>query len=276
MENIKNLIAVASGKGGVGKSTIAANLAISLAKEGFATGLVDADIYGPSIPTLFGSEQEQPEMDGEKMIPLKKFGVKMLSIGLFVNEEQPLVWRGPMAANAMMQLFNDAIWGELDYLIIDMPPGTGDIALSLVQNLPITGALIVTTPQQLAVTDVRRAVNMFRQKEIKVPILGLVENMAWFTPEELPDNKYYIFGKNGGEKFAKENDIPLLGQIPMVQAVGDSNDHGVPVASLQNHPVALAFDALAKSLVKAVDIRNTVLPPTQTVCMDPNAKGCGH
>lgn len=276
MENVKNLIAVASGKGGVGKSTVAANIAISLAKEGFATGLIDADIYGPSIPTLFGCELEQPEMEEEKMIPLKKYGIKLLSIGFLVNQDQPLVWRGPMAANVMMQLFNEAVWGELDYLIIDMPPGTGDIALSLVQNLPITGALIVTTPQQLSVSDVRRAVNMFKQKDIKVPILGMVENMAWFTPEELPNNKYYLFGKDGGKKFAEENNIPLLGQIPLVQANGNNNDQGIMITSYQNHTISLAFDELTHALVKAVDIRNTLLPPTKPVSMDPNAQGCSH
>ncbi len=280
LKGVQNIIAVASGKGGVGKSTVAANLAVALAQKGYKVGLVDTDIYGPSIPMLFGAESDRPEMTGNgdnaRMLPLEKFGVKFLSIGLFIEPDKALIWRGPMAGNAVKQLFTEAEWGELDYMVLDLPPGTGDIPLTLVQSFPINGAVIVTTPQQMAISDVRKAASMFKQNQIKVPILGVVENMAWFTPAELPDNKYYVFGDGGGKKFAKEIGAFLLGQIPLIQGVSDSGDNGVPAAVDKDSMMGKAFDELSTNVINQLDIRNTLLAPTKTVAIDPNAEGCSH
>lgn len=269
LKGVKNIIAVASGKGGVGKSTIAANLAVALAKTGASVGLLDADIYGPSVPIMFDLMNAQPlgkEVDGKtKILPIEKYGLKLLSIGFFVKPEQALIWRGVMATNALNQLINDTEWGDLDYFIIDLPPGTGDIHLTMVQTLPVTGAIIVSTPQEVALADARKAFNMFTQKEIKVPILGLVENMSWFTPEELPENKYYIFGKEGGKKLAGEANVELLGQIPIVQSIRESGDSGRPVALEDNSIVGKAFLELAQNLAQQVAIRNATLDPTKIV-----------
>ncbi len=269
LKNIKNVVAVASGKGGVGKSTIAANLAIALAKTGAKVALVDADIYGPSVPIMFGVKDERPEItekDGKNIIhPLEKYGIKILSIGFFVDQDKALMWRGPMASNALRQLFTEAKWDELDYMIIDLPPGTGDIHLTMVQTLPVTGAVIVSTPQQVAIADVRKAASMFKQDGINVPILGLVENMAWFTPEELPNNKYYIFGKEGCKQFAEELNVPLLGQIPIVQSIADAGDAGKPVATDENSILGKAFMQLAENVAQQIAIRNANLDPTKIV-----------
>jgi ATP-binding protein involved in chromosome partitioning len=240
MLKIKHLVAVGSGKGGVGKSTVAANLAISLAKLGYKVGLADVDIYGPSIPTLFNIENQEvlgQEIDGKVFfMPIEKFGIKLMSVGFFVDNTKPLMWRGPMASNTLIQLLSETLWGELDYLIFDMPPGTGDIQLTLAKQFSLSGALFVSTPQQLAVADVRRAVNMFKNEDVNIPILGLVENMAYFTPKELPNNKYYIFGKNGAEKLAKELDIEMLEQIPISEEISTTNDTG--------NPISLDFESL--------------------------------
>ncbi|MBR1770363.1 MAG: Mrp/NBP35 family ATP-binding protein [Bacteroidales bacterium] len=251
---IKNIIAVCSGKGGVGKSTVAANLAVSLAKSGCKVGLADADVYGPSLPTLFGVDKAEilAHKEGERdlMIPLEKYGIKLMSIGFLVDVSSPLMWRGPMASNALTQLIGDTLWGELDYLILDMPPGTGDIQLTLVQTFHPGGALFVCTPQQLAVSDVRRAVNMFSNDNLQVNILGLVENMAYFTPKELPENKYYIFGKNGGKNLAEELNIDFLGQIPVSCSLSDANEEGVPLACKEDSPDADAFFELAEKIIE--------------------------
>ena len=269
LPKVKNIVAVSSGKGGVGKSTIAVNLAVALAKTGAKVGLIDADIYGPSIPKMFGVEAERPAglvVDGKEMIhPVEQFGVKMLSIGFFVSQDDALVWRGPMASNALKQLIKDGFWGELDYLLIDLPPGTSDIHLTLVQTVPVTGAIIVTTPQDVALADVIKGVSMFRSKTIDVPVLGLVENMAWFTPEELPDNKYYIFGQEGGKNLAEALDIPLLGQIPIVQSIREGGDDGTPVASDENSPMGKAFSELAANTIREVERRNAEIDPTKKV-----------
>jgi len=269
LKGVKNIIAVASGKGGVGKSTVAANLAVALSRSGAKVGLLDADIYGPSMPMMFDFEGAQPlgkEKDGKTVIlPVEKFGIKIISIGFFVSPEQALIWRGAMATNALNQLINDADWGELDYFIVDLPPGTGDIHLTLVQTLPVTGAVIVTTPQEVALADARKAFSMFNQKEINVPILGLVENMSWFTPDELPDNKYYIFGKDGGKNLAQQSNVVLLGQIPIVQSIREGGDNGSPVALDGNSPVGKAFDELAASVAQQIAIRNANLEPTKIV-----------
>lgn len=269
LPNVKNIIAVASGKGGVGKSTVSVNLAVALAKTGAKVGLIDADIFGPSIPKMFGAENIRPVaevIEGRELIqPVWQYGVKILSIGFFVNVEDALVWRGPMASNALKQLIKDGNWGELDYLLIDLPPGTSDIHLTLVQTVPVTGAIIVTTPQDVALADVIKGVNMFRGKTVDVPVLGLVENMAWFTPEELPGNKYYIFGKDGGKNLAEKLELPLLGQIPIVQGIREGGDEGKPVASVETSPMGKAFMELAANTIREVERRNAELDPTKKV-----------
>ncbi len=272
LKGVKNIIAVVSGKGGVGKSTVSANLAVALAKLGAKVGLLDADIYGPSVPLMFDLVNARPnarEEDGRTILePIEKYGIKLLSIGFFVDPNKALVWRGPMASNYLTQMLTGGDWGELDYLVIDMPPGTGDIHLTLVQTVPVTGAAIVTTPQEVALADARKAYNMFTTDSIKVPVLGLVENMAWFTPAELPENKYYIFGKEGGKRFAEEIGVPLLGQIPLVQSICESGDSGSPVATQDDSsPVALAFRQLAESVAQQIAIRNATIDPTQVVEM---------
>jgi len=248
---IKNIVAVASGKGGVGKSTVAANLAISLAKQGFKTGIIDADIYGPSIPLMFDVLDAKPmvKQEGEQqwIIPVENYGVKVLSIGFFVDPSQALIWRGPMASNALKQLLNETEWGELDYLVMDLPPGTGDIQLTLAQEFKLTGIIVVTTPQEVALADARKALSMFDTDKIRIPILGLVENMSYFTPAELPDNKYYIFGREGGKKLAESAGVPLLGEIPLVQGICESGDEGAPIALNDKSPVTEAFIQLAKN-----------------------------
>ncbi len=260
LPGVRNIIAVASGKGGVGKSTVASNLAVALAQRGAKVGLLDADIYGPSVPMMFDAIQEKPmleDRDGKTwMIPLEHYGVKLLSIGFFLSDTQAVVWRGPMASKALMQLINDASWGELDYLIIDLPPGTGDIQISLVTGAQITGAVIVSTPQNVALTDVRKSIAMFNQKDIRVPILGIVENMAYFTPAELPNNKYFIFGKDGAKNLADELKVPFLGQIPLVQSICEAGDAGRPAVLQENTPQALAFSELAGNLAQQVAIAN--------------------
>ncbi|MGE4587290.1 MAG: P-loop NTPase [Mangrovibacterium sp.] len=269
LPGVKNMIAVASGKGGVGKSTVAVNLAVALAKTGARVGLIDADIFGPSVPKMFGAEQLQPAsdmVDGREMIhPVERHGVKILSIGFFVDPEDALVWRGPMASNALKQLITQGNWGELDYLLIDLPPGTSDIHLTLVQTIPVTGVIIVTTPQDVALADVVKGVNMFRSKTVDVPVLGLIENMAWFTPEELPDNRYYIFGKEGGCRLAEQLELPLIGQIPLVQGIREGGDAGQPVAVSENSPVGKAFMELASQTIRQVERRNDLLDPTKKV-----------
>jgi ATP-binding protein involved in chromosome partitioning len=271
LKGVKNIIAVASGKGGVGKSTIAVNLAVALAKSGSKVGLVDADIYGPSVPLMFDMVKVKPvamEVEGKsKVIPLSKYGISLLSIGFFVEPEKALIWRGPMASNALTQLFTEADWGDLDYMIIDMPPGTGDIHLTLVQQLPVTGAVIVTTPQDIALADARKAIAMFQQENIHVPILGLVENMSWFTPAELPENKYFIFGKEGGAKLAKELGVPLLGSIPLVQGVCESGDNGSPAVLNDESPASAVLMQMAEATAQQIAIRNATLPPTKQVQM---------
>ena len=255
ISGVKHIIGVASGKGGVGKSTVAVNLAVALARLGYKVGLADADVYGPSVPKMTGTEGQMPEAfrDGEKevIMPLEKYGVKWMSIGYFAKPEQALIWRGPMACNALKQMILQVRWGELDFLLIDMPPGTGDIHISLVHDIPLTGAVIVSTPQAVALADVEKGVNMFRNESINKPILGLIENMAWFTPEELPENRYYIFGKDGGARMAEKYGIPLLGQIPLVQGIRESGDEGEPVA-LSSRPDGEAFVLLADKLARSV------------------------
>ena len=248
----KHVIAIHSGKGGVGKSTVTANLAVALAQQGYRVGLLDADIHGPSMPKMFATEDCRPvsvEEDGRTLIePIEQYGVKMLSIGFFVNPESAVIWRGGMASNAIKQLIEDAHWGELDYFLIDLPPGTSDIHLTLISTLQLTGVIVVTTPQPVALVDARKGVEMFRNEKVNVPILGLIENMAWFTPAELPQNKYYIFGKDGGKALAEELDIPLLGQIPLVQSIREGGDNGVPIALQAGHPAAEAFEKIINSL----------------------------
>ncbi len=260
LPQVKNIIAVASGKGGVGKSTISANLAVALAMQGAKVGLVDADIYGPSQPTMFDVVREKPEVqtiDGaSKMIPIEAHGVKMLSIGFFAEPDQAIAWRGPMASKALTQLFTDAHWGELDYMIIDLPPGTGDVHLSLLNAVPLTGAIIVTTPQEVALADARKGLAFFRMPNINIKIIGIIENMAWFTPEELPDNKYYIFGRDGGKNLAEQYATTLLGQIPLVQSIRESGDAGRPAVLQHITPQALAFREMAQNIAQQVSIIN--------------------
>ncbi len=262
LKEVKNIIAVGSGKGGVGKSTIAVNLAVSLAKTGAKVGLIDADIYGPSIPMMLGLKDERPggvDKDGKTyVLPLEKYGLKILSIGFFVDQSKALIWRGPMASVALRQLFTDAEWGALDYMVVDLPPGTGDIPLTLIQDFPLTGAILVSTPQQVAIADVRKAADMFRQDKINLPILGLVENMAYFTPSEFPEKKYFIFGEGSCRKFAGELNIPILGQIPIVSAISDSGDSGKPLALDDHSPVAAAFDQLAEKVAQQISISNSI------------------
>ncbi len=266
---IKNIIAVASGKGGVGKSTVTANLAVSLAKMGFEVGLLDADIYGPSQPLMFDVENEKPlaiDVDGKsKMKPVSNYGVKLLSIGFFTEKDQAVIWRGPMAAKALNQMIFDAHWGELDFLIVDLPPGTGDIHLSIMQSLPITGAVVVSTPQEVALADARKGIAMFAQDSIQVPVLGIIENMSYFTPAELPENKYYIFGEGGAKHLAERMGVALLGEIPLVQSVREAGDVGRP-AALQDHTsVSEAFESLTKEVVSELVKRNETLPPTEAI-----------
>ena len=266
---IKNIIAVASGKGGVGKSTVTANLAVSLAKMGFEVGLLDADIYGPSQPLMFDVENEKPlaiDIDGKsKMKPVSNYGVKLLSIGFFTEKDQAVIWRGPMAAKALNQMIFDAHWGELDFLIVDLPPGTGDIHLSIMQSLPITGAVVVSTPQEVALADARKGIAMFAQDAIQVPVLGIIENMSYFTPAELPENKYYIFGEGGAKHLAERMGVALLGEIPLVQSLREAGDVGRP-AALQDHtPVSEAFESLTKEVVSELVRRNESLPPTEVI-----------
>ena len=266
---IKNIVAIASGKGGVGKSTITANIAVTLAKMGFKVGLLDADIYGPSIPIMFDVADHRPlsvTVAGKsKMKPVENYGVKILSIGFFTQPNQAVIWRGPMAAKALNQMIFDAHWGELDFLLLDLPPGTGDIHLSIMQSLPITGALVVSTPQNIALADARKGVAMFQQENINVPVLGFVENMSYFTPAELPDNKYYIFGKEGTKNLAEDLNLPLLGEIPLVQSLRESGDIGRPAALQTASPLELAFEELTKNVVRETVKRNNDLPPTEAI-----------
>ncbi len=270
LPEVKNIIAIASGKGGVGKSTVTANLAVALAKSGAKVGLIDADIFGPSMPTMFNCEHEQPsvtQVDGKnKIVPIEQYGIKLISIGFLSPAENAVVWRGPMASSALKQFIGDTVWGELDYLLIDLPPGTSDIHLTLVQTVPVTGAIVVTTPQKVATADAQRGIAMFRQPQINVPILGLVENMAYFTPEELPDNKYYIFGQNGGKELAEKFDVPFIGEIPIVQAIRESGDSGYP-AAMKDGVTADAFRTLGENVAQQVAIRNATMDKTKKVEM---------
>ncbi len=269
LAGVKNIIAVVSGKGGVGKSTVSANLALALAEGGASVGLMDADIYGPSVPIMFGVRGERPmmkEVNGKGMIvPLEKFGIKLMSIGLLVDEKNAVVWRGPMASSAIKQFVTDVDWGELDYLVIDMPPGTGDIHLTLMQTVPVTGVVIVTTPQTVALADAKKGIAMFGQAQINVPIIGLVENMAYFTPAELPDNKYYLFGKDGGKNLAEEYDLPFLGQVPLVQEIREGGDLGVPAMVGKDELSKEALRHFAANAVRNIAIRNASIPQTKPV-----------
>jgi ATP-binding protein involved in chromosome partitioning len=260
LPKVKNIIAVVSGKGGVGKSTVSANLALAIAQGGARVGLMDADIYGPSVPIMFGVRGERPMMkdvNGKGMIePLEKYGIKLMSIGLLVDEKNAVVWRGPMASSAIKQFVSDVNWDELDYLIIDMPPGTGDIHLTLMQTVPVTGAVIVTTPQDVALADAKKGVAMFGQAQLNIPIIGLVENMSYFTPAELPGNKYYIFGKDGGRRLADEYDLPFLGQIPLVQSIREGGDRGTPIMTSDDQISRKAFEEFAALVVRSVSMRN--------------------
>lgn len=271
LPQVKNVIGVSSGKGGVGKSTVSANLAVALARMGYKVGLLDADIFGPSMPKMFQVEDARPyaeQIEGRDLIiPIEKYGVKLLSIGFFVDPEQATLWRGGMASNALKQLIADASWGELDYFLIDLPPGTSDIHLTIVQHLAMTGAIVVSTPQEVALADARKGINMFANEKVNVPILGLVENMAWFTPAELPENKYYIFGKEGAKKLAEEMNVPLLAQIPLVQSIREGGDNGEPVALNDDTITGQAFTELAERVVQQVTKRNVEMAPTEIVKM---------
>ncbi len=260
LPDVKKIIAIASGKGGVGKSTITSNIAGGLAKKGFRVGIIDADIYGPSIPTMFDLVGERPKMidvDGKQLIePIMSYDIKILSIGFFTDQDNAVVWRGPMASKALTQMISDAHWGELDYLLIDLPPGTGDIHLSLIQTAPLDGVVIVSTPQEVALADARRGINMFKMDGIKVPIIGIVENMAWFTPEELPDNKYYIFGRDGAKNLAQGMQVPFLGAIPLVQSVREAGDAGRPAVFQSDTPMSIAFDELVDTFISQLEVIN--------------------
>jgi len=260
MEGVKNIIIVASGKGGVGKSTVAANLAVAMARNGYKTALVDADIYGPSVPRMFGIEDSKPEVTtfGEKdlIFPIEKFGVSIMSIGFFIDRNQSLIWRGPMAANAVTQLFENTQWGDIDYMFVDFPPGTGDIQLTTMQKLNLTGAIIVTTPQEIALNDARKATSMFTNPDLKIPVLGIIENMSWFTPEQHPDEKYYVFGKGGGHKLAMEYDTFLLGQIPLVMEVGEAAEKGLSIFSQTNKLVVESFEKIAELIISKTEIKS--------------------
>ncbi|UPQ77687.1 Mrp/NBP35 family ATP-binding protein [Flavobacterium azooxidireducens] len=266
---ISNIVAIASGKGGVGKSTVTANLAVTLAKMGFNVGVLDADIYGPSMPIMFDVEHEKPisvEVDGKsKMKPVESYEVKILSIGFFTKPDQAVIWRGPMAAKALNQMIFDADWGQLDFLLIDLPPGTGDIHLSIMQSLPITGAVVVSTPQAVALADAKKGVSMFLSESISVPVLGIIENMAYFTPEELPNNKYYIFGKEGAKNLAEDLQVPMLGEIPLIQSIREAGDYGRPAALQTATPLEAAFEEIARNVVQEVVNRNESLPPTEAI-----------
>lgn len=266
---VNNIIAVASGKGGVGKSTVAVNLAVALANQGYAVGLLDADMFGPSVPKMLNTEQAQPYLEKvngkDKIKPVEKYGIKMLSIGFFVKKEDATIWRGPMASNALKQLINDGNWGPLDYLIVDMPPGTSDIHLTIVQTVAVTGTVIVSTPQAVALADAIKGINMFNHKGINVPVLGIIENMAWFTPEELPENKYYIFGNEGAKKLAQERNVNFLGQIPIVQSIREDGDNGRPSAGDSDSIVGKAFAEVADNVVESVEYRNKYIDPTKRV-----------
>ncbi len=267
LKGVKNIIAVVSGKGGVGKSTVASNLALAIAASGAKVGLMDADIYGPSVHIMFGVRGERPVMNdvnGKGMIvPLDKFGIKLMSIGLLVDEKQAVVWRGPMVSSAIRQFVSDVDWGDLDYLVIDMPPGTGDIHLTIVQTVPVTGVIVVTTPQLVALADAKKGIAMFSQGGLKVPVIGLVENMSYFTPAELPDNKYYIFGKQGGQNLASEFDIPFLGEIPLVQSIREGGDSGIPVMMSDDEISKKAFIEFSDNAIRGIAMRNAQLPVTE-------------
>ncbi|WP_026451030.1 Mrp/NBP35 family ATP-binding protein [Aequorivita capsosiphonis] len=269
IKGIQNIVAVASGKGGVGKSTVTANLAVSLSKMGFKVGILDADIYGPSIPIMFDVAMEKPlsvNVEGKsKMKPVENYGIKILSIGFFTQPDQAVIWRGPMAAKALNQLIFDADWGELDFMLIDLPPGTGDIHLSIMQSLPITGAVVVSTPQNVALADARKGVAMFRQENIDVPVLGIIENMSFFTPAELPENKYYIFGKEGAKNLAQDLDVPFLGEVPLVQSIREAGDVGRPAALQTATQIETSFEEITRNVVQETVRRNENLPPTEAI-----------
>ena len=277
ISGIDSIIAISSGKGGVGKSTVTANLAVTLAKMGCSVGVLDADIYGPSMPTMFDMEGKRPlsvNVDGKsKMAPIENYGVKVLSIGFFTQANQAVVWRGPMAAKALNQMIFDAAWGELDFLLIDLPPGTGDIHLSIVQSLPLNGVVVVSTPQNVALADAKKGIAMFNQESINVPVLGIIENMAYFTPKELPDNKYYIFGRQGAENLAADYDVPFLGALPLVQSVREAADLGRPAALQQETPIQQSITEVTQNMVTQLLKRNTTLPPTKAVSIT-NMVGC--
>jgi ATP-binding protein involved in chromosome partitioning len=269
IKGIQNIIAIASGKGGVGKSTIAANLAVTLANMGFKVGILDADIYGPSVPTMFDTADAKPisvEKEGKNVMkPVENYGVKMLSIGYFSGANQAVVWRGPMASKALNQMIRDADWGELDFLLIDLPPGTGDIHLSIIQEVPVTGAVIVSTPQHIALADVRKGIAMFQMESINIPVLGLIENMAYFTPEELPENKYYIFGNQGAQYLAEDLGIPILGEIPIIQIIREAGDVGRPAALQEGSKISKIYTKIAQNMIESLVERNKNLPPTEAV-----------
>ena len=269
LDNIKNIIAISSGKGGVGKSTVTANLAVSLSKMGFNVGILDADIYGPSIPVMFDVFESKPlavNVDGKsKMKPVESFGIKILSIGFFTKLDQAVIWRGPMASKALNQMIFDASWGELDFLLIDLPPGTGDIHLSIMQSLPISGAVVVSTPQNVALVDARKGVSMFNQKNINVPVLGIVENMSYFTPEELPNNKYYLFGKEGAKNLSADLGIPFLGDIPLIQSIRESGDYGRPAVLQDDTIIQGVFNGISKNMLSELIKRNNKLPETEII-----------